>query len=319
MTSYSDMQRAAWCKRSWWLGSYRGLRPKNQPRSGPLPFGSRIHLALEVARKTDRWDRDEIGSLWNELMDVEFDKNKMLDLHRDPELTRESKMGHAMLTNFITWWEETGQDTKWEVVGIESKYGEYIPVKLPDGRTVQMLFRGKLDLWERRRSDGALAIVDYKTAQNLAEVTIGAQILSEQGPLYSKLVSLDQPDADIWGVSYIMLRKVQHTKTSNPPYYTRLDVPISVKRLEAVMTNLGGKAAQVVLMTEALDAGQNPLSVAPYNVGWWCNKCPFKNPCRLMQDGNLTGARDMLRDRYEVGDIWQRYADEEEVVNALQT
>lgn len=313
-TSYSDITRHDFCKRSWWLGSFLGLRLKRQAQTGPLPFGSRIHLVLEAAEKSDGWER--IGQMWNKAMDREFDVLKMTGGF-EKDLVKESKMGLAMLEAFADWREETHQAAKWKVIGVETKYGQEIDLELPDGRTVKVLFRGKLDILQQRQSDGAIVIVDYKTAANLAEVTISNQEDSSQGPMYFMLVQMTEPDKFYWGVSYILLRKVAHGPTSKPPYFKRLDVPITPAKLAAHRTNLMAKATDLIITQERLEAGVNPAVAAPYSVGWWCNSCPFKAPCKQMQRGNPLGAQDMLDEQYVLGDIWERYADDEERLQEL--
>lgn len=316
-TSFSDLTRHDMCARSWWLGSFLALRPVDVPRTGPLPFGTRIHLALEITAKRDAWDRAAIGDVWNQLMEREFDALRESGGF-EKNLVKESKMGYAMLTNFIEWREQTHQAAQYKIVGVESKYGEYIDLDLPDGRTVKVLFRGKLDIKEQRQSDGAIIITDWKTAANLAEVTLRQQELSVQGPMYFMLVEMDGGGTEwLWGVSYVMLRKVAHGPTSKPPYYTRLDVQVTPDRMAAARRNLTGKVIKAIQTGERLVAGEDPDVAAPYSVGWWCNSCPFRQPCGQMQRGNQAGARDMLHDRFEVGDLWERYQREEEALSEL--
>lgn len=316
-TSYSDLTRHDMCARSWWLGAYLALRPVDAVRTGPLPFGSRIHLALEVTAKRDAWDREAIGDVWNILMEREFDAVRESGGY-EKNLVTESKMGYAMLTNFVEWREQTHQAAKYKIIGVESKYGEHIDLTLPDGRTVKVLFRGKLDVLEQRQADGAIIIVDWKTAANLAEVTLRTQELSVQGPMYFMLVEMDSGDTQwLWGVSYVMLRKVAHGPTSKPPYYTRLDVQITPDRMAAARRNLIGKTIKAIQTGERLAAGEDPDIAAPYSVGWYCHSCPFRQPCGLMQRGNQAGARDLLHDRFEEGDIFERYNREETVLSEL--
>jgi CRISPR/Cas system-associated exonuclease Cas4 (RecB family) len=45
--SNSEIQTFKDCRRKWWLGYYRGLKPKNKDFTGALALGSRIHAALE--------------------------------------------------------------------------------------------------------------------------------------------------------------------------------------------------------------------------------------------------------------------------------
>jgi hypothetical protein len=48
VASFSDLGTFNQCRRRWWLATYRRLRRIDEPPTGPLPFGSRIHAALEA-------------------------------------------------------------------------------------------------------------------------------------------------------------------------------------------------------------------------------------------------------------------------------
>lgn len=312
-TSHSDLGTVAQCPRLWWLGTYRALEPRTKPLHGPLPFGSRVHKALELAAVRDTWTADGIAAIWRELMDADMMLAEQAGLFV-ADLVKESKLGHAMLTNYIGWRNETRMSEHWETIGIESRYGQYLDVLLADGRIIKMYFRGKLDVLERHRQSEMVVVVDYKTAQNLADITLFAQEGSDQGPFYLELVAREDPSRIMWGVSYIMLRKVMHTRTSNPPYYKRLNVPITPVRRAAVVRNMTAKATALVDLIDRLDQGQHGLDVAPHRVGWWCKGCPFKGPCGLMQKGEITAAEQMLDDHYTRVDPWLRYQEENDVV-----
>lgn len=319
-TSYSDISKAAWCARSWHLGSYRGLRQRKPKRTGPLPFGTRYHKVLEASGIADEWDVEAVVGRWRKLTEHEWDWVKTkYGLDPDDEMRRESRMGQAMLENYVAWREETHYDAEWEQIDVEHKYGEIIPVKLPDGRTLELRLLGKSDLRERRRSNGAVVIVDHKTSKDLAPSTLDLHERSIQGPLYLWLEMCEAP-RDQWsqGCSYILHKKLLHARgTAKPPYYQRLNVIVSKDRLNAAKRNIIAKAARVVTMTEQLDDGQPADLVAPYTTGWWCHSCPFKAPCDLMQRGYTSGARDMLATEFEVGDPFERYQDDLAEVDAM--
>jgi len=320
-TSFSDISRASWCARSWWLGTYRGLRLIKEPVSGPLPFGSRYHLVLEHARKADReYDPDWLQDKWTELSEHEWDyiRTKWGITERSDRELKEHRMGHAMLGAYPQWLEETNHEALWEHLDAEHQYGQWIPVKMPDGRQVDMLLRGKSDVRERRRSDGAVFIRDDKTAGDLSPNTQDKQERSVQGPLYLWLEMLEAP-SDQWsaGISYTMHRKVMHTARATPPFFARIDVQIGAERMKAAKRNIIAKISRVVTMGEQLDDGQPPDLVAPYTVGWWCNSCPFKAPCDLMQRGYKNGAAEMLDTLFEVGDPFERYEQDMEAVDNM--
>lgn len=303
----------AQCPRLWWFGTYRALEPRTKPIHGPLPFGTRVHKALEITALSDEWTVDAIAAVWNRLMDADMQRAQEAGLFVS-DLATESKLGHAMLTNYIGWRDEHRMAEHWEIIGIESRYGQHLDVLLPDGRTMKMYFRGKLDVLERHRGTGMVVVVDYKTAANLSEITLFAQEGSDQGPFYLELVARDNPGQIMWGVSYILLRKVQHTKTSKPPYYKRMNLQITPVRRAAVLRNMTAKATELVDKLDRLERGQHGLDVAPHRVGWWCKSCPFKAPCGLLQKGEEEGAEQMLQDHFHQVDPWSRYQEETDVV-----
>lgn len=320
-TSYSDITRASWCARQWYLGTYLRLRLIKEPISGPLPFGTRYHLVLDHARKADReYDADWLQDKWAELSQHEWDyiRTKWDITERTERELKEHRMGHAMLGAYPQWLEQTQHEATWEHMDAEHQYGEWINVKMPDGREVGLLLRGKSDVRERRRSDGAVFIRDDKTSGDLSPNTVDKQELSVQGPLYLWLERREAPK-DQWsaGVSYTMHRKVMHTARATPPFFVRLDVQISPERFKAAQRNIMAKIAVVLLMTEQLDQGQHPDLIAPYTAGWWCNNCPFKAPCGLMQRGYKAGAADMLAEKYEQGDPFERYDKDMEAVDNM--
>lgn len=318
-TSYSDITKFSQCKRAWYLGSFLGLRKIKQTRYGPLSFGSRVHLALEIAQKEQRWA--DITDIWNALMQNEFDHWRTLKLPAPPELVKESKLGYVMLEGYVRWRAQERHDENWEIIGVETQFGEYVDIALPDGRTALVLFRGKADIIMRRRTDGAIYILDYKTAQNFGEDTIVRQENSPQGPMYiylqGKTAEGGNPLLKAEGVIYDLLRKVQQTATATPPFYKRMVIPITKDRLSAAMDNLGATAEEIVRVSEALLDGRDHTQVAPYFREWWCHGCEFRNPCLLMTRGNFAGAQDMLRDQYEAGDPFERYDKEAEVAATL--
>lgn len=320
-TSYSDITRASWCARQWYLGTYLGLRLIKEPISGPLPFGTRYHLVLDHARKADKeYDADWLQDKWVELSQHEWDyiRTKWNITERSERELKEHRMGHAMLGAYPTWLESTNHEATWEHMDAEHQYGEWIDVKMPDGRMVGLLLRGKSDVRERRRSDGAVFIRDDKTAGDLSPNTVDKQELSVQGPLYLWLERREAPK-DQWsaGISYTMHRKVMHTARATPPFFIRLDVQISAERFKAAQRNIMAKIARVILMTEQLDAGQHPDLIAPYTAGWWCNSCAYKAPCGLMQRGYKQGAQDMLDEKFEQGDPFERYEKDMEAVDNM--
>ena len=71
----SEVSTFKGCRRRWYLGYYRRLKPKTKDYTGPLALGSRVHRALELYYSTgeallDVWaglvatDRDIVVKLF---------------------------------------------------------------------------------------------------------------------------------------------------------------------------------------------------------------------------------------------------------------
>jgi hypothetical protein len=311
VTSYSDLQRYTNCPRSWYLGTYLRLKRKAEPLDGPLPFGSRIHTALE------RWGRGEVEKpedAYDALMKADFDRANELGLFTDG-LVKEAELGHIMLEGFPDWLEEYGFDEKYEVLSVEAKLSEtlMVPVGL-DQEPVGVLLRGKLDQRLRRRSDKAVLVNDFKTTSSLSPDTIGNFDQTPQLRLYL-LLERQQAPADQWSAGYVitLLRKVKRTKTANPPFYGIIERNVSEANLRAAAMNIRAQVTDLVATKSMLDANAiKPELIVPFHVSWQCKSCPFRNPCFEMQDGNWSGAKNMLENEYEVGDPFARYADDDD-------
>jgi hypothetical protein len=314
VTSWSDLQKFSSCKRSWYLGTYLRLRRVDEPLDGPLPFGSRIHAALEA------WGKGRIGTpqdAYDILMQKDFDLAAKAGLFTDG-LAKEADLGHIMLEGFPDWLDATGFDAKYEVLSVETKLSEIlnIPAVLqPDGSyaDVPVQLRGKLDQRLRRRSDDAVLVNDFKTTSSLSPDTIGQFVQTPQLRLYL-LLERQQAPKDQWSSGYAitLLRKVKRTKTANPPFYALVERSVSTPNLAAAAQNIRAQIIELLRTRDALDHGVKAELAAPFHVSWQCKTCPFRNPCQEMQDGNWAGARDMLTEHYVIGDPWARYNQDEE-------
>lgn len=308
IASYSDLGTYGQCRRRWWLQTYRRLRLLDEPPTGPLPFGSRIHAALEAYY--------DLGihpvEAWDQLMQHEY---AVADANGNPfieALDKESKLGHRMMEGYLEWVEHEGEDAYWDVIGVEQAFSHnlVLTVDTPDGdQEVTVLVRGKLDRQLRRKSDGAIYVGDFKTAGNFGEPTMLTLTKSPQPRIYTRLIKAQDPDSDVRGVVYTLLRKVLRTPTAKPPFYKRVVIEVSPVEQEAYDIRLEGTVSDLARTKFALDAGGDPRRVVPFQPGWWCSTCPFRLPCDLMQS-SPQGAEDMLADLYTEGDPWARYLDQ---------
>jgi hypothetical protein len=306
VASFSDLGRFGQCRRAWWLGTYRRLRRIDEPPTGPLPFGSRIHSALEAFYDGTVADPT---TAWKALMSHEYAVDAANGSWHITDLDRESKLGHRMLEGYLEWLEAEGEDAAWDVIGVESKLHHWVTLTIQiDGvpHEVAVLFRGKIDRRLRRKSDGALYVGDFKTVQNFGEPAMLALELSPQGPMYAMLERQQDPSSDVRGVVYTLLRKVLRNPTAKPPFYKRLTVEINAATADAYKIRLIGAVEQLAQARVRLDRDEDPARVAFFQPGWWCSTCPFKLPCGLMQH-TPESAEAMLDDLYTETDPWARY------------
>lgn len=304
--SYSSLKQWSLCPRLGYLGQHLGLQAVEQPRTGAMPFGTRVHLALQLWGESG-W-RIPPAKIWQKLMDREFDIAE--ELGWPHELDKESAMGQVMLEGFQDWLEEQGIYSQWTVVGIETKLSTTFTIELESGQQIDILMRGKLDLLEQRNSDGALFVDDYKTTSSLTEDSIQAKLSESQLPLYVILARREAPEQWVSGGVLTQLRKVLRGPRSKAPFYHRLEVPYSEAKLAAAERNVRAEATGIAEIIDKLERGANHLDVAPYHPSWQCKTCPFKRPCGEMQEGNFDGAERMLSDQFAVGNPLQRYEDE---------
>ncbi|HEX8321697.1 PD-(D/E)XK nuclease family protein [Longimicrobium sp.] len=305
IASFSDLGKFAQCRRAWYLGTYRKLRLKDEPPTGPLPFGSRIHAALEAYYDLGLHPAEA----WKQLMAHEY---AVAEANGNPfieALDKESKLGHRMMEGYLEWLEADGEDAYFDTVAVEQALTHELPmvVDTPDGDTeVTILLRGKLDRQIRRKSDGTIYVADFKTMGNFGEPAMVTLYKSPQPRLYRRLLKANDPDSDVRGVVYTLLRKVLRTPTAKPPFYKRVTIEISEVEQAAYDVRLEGAVSELARTRFALDAGVDHRRIAYFQPGWQCATCPFKLPCDLMQS-SPQGAEDMLADLYTEGNPWARY------------
>jgi len=294
--SNSEIQQFKSCRRQWYFGTYRGLGPLRDDLIGPLPFGTRMHTALE-SYYTDGVVPTET---WSELVAV--DRLKLVAEERDAsELDKEAELGRIMLEGYLEWLEETGADSEWDVVSAEQE----LAVPLLDGKVTLV---GKVDMRVRRKSDGNRLFVDHKSAANISDVSKTASV-SEQFLQYL-LLEISAPDQnnDTYcdGGVYNILRKVKRTGTARPPFYQRIEVHHNKLALRAYWTRVHGVIRDILATREALDRGADPNYVAYPTPTRDCSwKCKFFAVCGMFDDGSAV--EEAISYGYRKRDPYERY------------
>lgn len=314
--SNSELQSWMGCHRRWYLTYYRemGLKRTDQPVTGALAFGSRIHECLERMYTTGEHPLEVFEELHGravvELLQYESTTG-FPDEKLRKKLQSDRELGHAMLEGFVAWIQETGLDEGLQVAGAE------VVVEVASGIPGVRL-RGKLDQRIYRDIDGARLFRDWKTA---AELTTGPQLLpiDEQMKFYMLLERLDaltktgdEPPEPTMGGLYTMLKKVKRTGRATPPFYAQVEVHHNRLELESMWLRTHKRVNEILEAREALDAGGDHrywVYPRPSRDCTW--SCPFLAICPMMDDSPRETWEAMLAENYAHVDPYQRYAEED--------
>jgi hypothetical protein len=302
----SEIQTFKDCRRKWWLGTYRALKPKNKTYVGPLTLGIRIHNALELFYTTGENPVDEYERLQridNALFEASNDANFE---DKVKKFNSEAELGRIMLEGYMEWMAETNPDADIEVIAAESK----LSTRLEMDPRVELM--GKTDLKVRRASSGRHALMDHKSAASFNSYYETSH-MSEQLMLYVILEKLDTVNGDpkVDGGIYNLLKKVKRSSKASPPFYERLDVRFNDKQLQSFWIRTMGTVRDIMELRDRLDAGEDHRFYAypsPTKDCTW--KCPFFQVCPMFDDGSSAEA--MLEELYEQADPNARYEEENE-------
>src|SRR4030095_647767 len=302
----SEIQTFKDCKRKWWLGNYRALKPISKVYVGPLTLGIRVHNALELFYTTGENPVDEYerlqridNALFAESKDAAFeDKIK--------KFNSEAELGRIMLEGYMEWLAEENPDADIEIIGAEKK----LSTRLEMDSRVELM--GKTDLKVRRKSSGRHALLDHKTAASFNSYYETSH-MSEQLMLYVLLEKLDTENGDpkVDGGIYNLIKKVKRSGTAKPPFYERMDVRFNDKTLQSFWIRTMGTIRDIMELRDRLDAGEDHRFYAypsPTKDCTW--KCPFFQVCPMFDDGSSAEA--MIEEFFEQSDPNARYEEENE-------
>jgi len=302
----SEIQTFKDCKRKWWLGNYRALKPISKTYVGPLTLGIRVHNSLEHFYVTggnpvDEYERLQRvdNALFAESKDAAFEAQVK-------KFNSEAELGRIMLEGYMDWLAEENPDADIEVIGAEKK----LSTRLEMDPRVELM--GKTDLKVKRRSSGRHAILDHKTAASFNSYYETSH-MSEQLMLYVLLEKMDAENGDplVDGGIYNLIKKVKRSGTAKPPFYERMDVRFNDKTLQSFWIRTMGTIRDIMELRDRLDAGEDHRFYAypsPTKDCTW--KCPFFQVCPMFDDGSSAEA--MLEELFEQSDPNARYEEENE-------
>lgn len=294
------------CRRRWWLGFYRGLRPRIESPVGARAIGDRVHRALELwyaPPGTGKIDpRDAIEQLivadWSAL--VKASGSEGVSWSTQELFKKDADLQRAMVEGYVKWLAETGADAEYEVVSPEA----YLEADLPELGDVKII--AKIDVRVRRTTDGARLWLEHKTVgsfqQKLATINLDEQVL------HQTLVERLQPDGEprVVGVLYNMLKRSRRGTTAKPPFYDRVEVHHNDHEIESYRRRVVATIKDMRAVRAALDAGADHRDVAyPRPSGDCAWKCPFVQVCPMLDDGSRVESA--LGAYFEQGDPYSYY------------
>lgn len=307
--SNSEIQTFKSCRRRWYLNYYLGLQEKEKTHIGPLTLGSRLHNALE------NYYNDETGKLdlvdeYNRLQRIDakaFRNSKEFDdADAVKKFQEESELGRIMMEGYLEWLDEEDVDSDIEFVSQE----EQLRYTLPHDDRVEII--GKIDARVKRRSDGSLADLDFKSAASSNFTNYLKYVaFSEQLKHYNLLEMLTNPGQRVDGGRYRVLKKVKRSSSAKPPFYLDVDIRFNKKEMKSFWMRLMGTLKDLMAVRDGLDSGEDDrfLAYPTQKMDWVCGTCPFSKMCVMMDDGSDFEGYAMAN--YQQFDPNDRYNDKE--------
>lgn len=313
--SNSELQTFKHCRRRWWLSWFRGLRPRTPQRTGALPLGTRVHLALaayyvpagqvpvdpreELERVLARDELDVLASVQEQ--DAADAATVMADFKKDADMAR------AMIEGYVQWLAETGSDQGYTIIAPEQALAVVIPMT---GGYPDIMLSGRLDVRLRRDQDGVVLFMDHKTTGSFEQLT-RMLIWDEQMRHYQLLERGNRQDGDppVAGALYNMLRKVKRSASAKEPFYRRVEVRHNDHDLRHFTTRVIGETEAIVHVERQLQADADPHRVVYPSPGDRCLwGCEFSAVCPMFDDGSR--AEDFITEHYVQVNPLDRYDDE---------
>jgi len=268
---------------------------------GVAQTGGRIHRALEpwyVPEGTKRVDpRTTLERI------IEADREA---LGENPEVEQHKKfiksinLERAMINGYMNWLEDTGADQHIKVVGSE----EYVEAPMPGFENVVII--GKLDVRVRDLRSGRKKFIDHKTVGDLKSPLI--KIRGNEQMLHYEFIEflINQGDDYCDGAVYNMFKRVKGTVTAKPPFFARHEITHNIYELESFRKRLHHVISDILELTDALDAGVDPVTAAYPHPTRDCSwKCPFVQQCDLFDDGSRVEAA--LKEHFTEGNPLRYY------------
>jgi hypothetical protein len=305
--SNSEMAVFRRCRRRWYLGHYRRMKPRVDPAAGTaLSVGNFVHDAL-AAYYNPESSIDPVTYAQHAL-EVAIEEHPSEEAARRKEFT----LVEAMLKGYMEWLEVEGADADLTILGSEQTVK--VPLKDSSG-LLGITLLSKLDAPVERKSDGQRLALEHKTTGSLDAPQIGfridAQFLTEHLARFLHSIeqgmTAEEAHRDCSGILVNQLKKVKRSASAKPPFFNRVEVPHNIYELRNHWKHVVAIGREIAATEARLDAGEDHHSVAPPTpIPDRCKwECEFFRICPLFDDGS--DAEGALNAIYEERDPLERY------------
>lgn len=292
--SNSEIQAFKECRRKWWLVWYRGLRKVRDGLVEKRHTGDRVHRALQLwyvpagtprvhpSEAIERVITEDRIAFAERLRSQGWTED--IDAHPEyAKLVKANDLERIMVSGYMEWLAETGEDAHLEIVSAE----EFLEAPLPEMHDDALRVVGKIDVRALNAVSRTKVFVDHKTKDvypKTAELRRDEQMMH-----YELLEELSDPgpDGHCEGALYNVLRRVKRSGTAKPPFYGREFIPHNTHTRAAFRRRLVSVLRDMISVESALDDGAHHLDVAYPTPSKDCDwKCPFASVCTMFDDGS---------------------------------
>lgn len=273
----SELTTFVRCRRKWLWSYYEGLQKPSYESN--LETGSAVHSALQAYYQ----NKDPFQALrdyWSPILTTMDDTDPSF-----AQLAKDVKLADIMVEGYLQWAEEDAVDAGLTVVAIEQKVEVLIR---PD-----VTLHGTMDL-VMADPEGNLHLIDHKTCAAFAPLMDRRMQLNFQLLTYATLCEEFFGKAPA-GAYLNMLRKVQRTAASKPPFFHREPVHFNRHQLDSHRAHMDAILTDLLRIEDEIARGSSAscYPVVDQDCSW---KCPFLSVCAFADDGSdIQGA---LNDLY---------------------
>ncbi len=229
-----------------------------------------MHAALQAHYR----DEDPFTALteyWAPLLDAIEDR----DAPVVAQVVKDIKLSHIMMEGYLEWLAEENEDAGLTPIAVEQKVEMLL--------TPDITMHGTLDLVQVD-GDGQMWLIDHKTTNAFGVLVDRRMQLNFQLLTYA-LLCQDYFGGVPAGAKLNMLRKVQRTAASKPPFYQRETVHFNQHQLANHKRHLLAILGELDRTEVEIRSGNDAVAwpVVDGDCTW---KCPYLSVCAFADDGS---------------------------------